>query len=227
MFSPDRRHEEHVARGLWIPGSRTALAPRNDGCVVGAPKNKIIFLAPRNSAPPLRAYLSPDNNHSEWGDGKAATQARRVHAAGLYPHRRLALSRRVAGRQFQFRAYQAADPETGGRQIRRLLHGGPSGRAEHAGQCAQAQPHRHFVRAVHAIVGAGRRHRADRPDRDRLDHIRRALSRRPPLCLARPYQRRPRGLEHRHHLQSGCGAEFRPRRSHGARRALQAGARIL
>ena len=39
--------------------------------------------------------------------------------------------------------------------------------------------------------------------------------------------RRPRGLEHRHHLQSGCRAEFRARRPHGACRALQAGARVL
>ena len=53
------------------------------------------------------------------------------------------------------------------------------------------------------------RHRTYRPDRHRLDHLRRALSRRPPLRLARPYQRRPRRLEHRHHLQSGRGAEFR------------------
>ena len=39
--------------------------------------------------------------------------------------------------------------------------------------------------------------------------------------------RRPRRLEHRHHLQSRRGAEFRARRPHGARRALQARARIL
>ncbi len=170
---------------------------------------------------------SPTTQSTEWGNGKTSTQARRVHAAGLYSHRRVALSRRLAGRQFQFPAYQAADPEARSRQVRRLLHGRSSGRAQHAGQCAQAQPHRDLVRAVHAAVGAGRRHRAYRTDRDRLDHLRRALSRRPPLCLARPYQRRPCRLEHRHHLQSGRGAEFRARRPHGARRALQAGARIL
>ena len=129
--------------------------------------------------------------------------------------------------QLQFRAYQAADPEAGGRQVRRLLHGRSSRRAEHAGQRAQAQPHRDLVRAVHAAVGAGRRHRTYRPDRDGIDHVRRALSRRPALCLARPHLGRARGLEYRHHLQSGCRAEFRARRPHGARRALQAGARIL
>ena len=128
---------------------------------------------------------------------------------------------------FNFPHIKTADPEARGRQVRRLLHGRSPGRAEHADQCAQAQPHRDLVRAVHAAVGAGRRHRAHRPDRDGLDHLRRALSRRPPLCLARPHLRRPRGLEHRHHLQSGCRAEFRPRRSHGACRALQAGARVL
>src|SRR4029077_17799343 len=32
--------------------------------------------------------------------------------------------------------------------------------------------------AVHAAVGVGRRYRTYRPDRDRIDHLRRALSRR-------------------------------------------------
>ena len=192
-----------------------------------SPQNKIIFsphaMTPLEGVP----ISSPATTNTEWGDGKTSVAARRVHAAGQHSHRRVALSRRLAGRQFQFRAYQATDPEARGRKVRRLLHGRPSGRAEHAGQCAQAQPHRHLVRAVHAAVGAGRRHRTYRADRDRLDHLRRALSRRPPLRLARSHQRRPRRLEHRHHLQSGRGAEFRARRSHGARRALQAGARIL
>ena len=50
---------------------------------------------------------------------------------------------------------------------------------------------------------------------------------RPPLRLARPHQRRPRRLEHRHHLQPRRGAQFRPRRAHGARRALSPRARVL
>ena len=128
---------------------------------------------------------------------------------------------------FNFAHIKRLDPETGSRQIRRLLHGRPSGRAEHADQCAQAQPHRDLVRAVHAAVGAGRRHRTYRADRDGIDHVRRALSCRPPLRLARSHQRRTRRLEYRHHLQSGRGAEFRARRAHGACRALQAGARVL
>ena len=70
-------------------------------------------------------------------------------------------------------------------------------------------------------------HRAYRPRRHRLDHVRRALSRRAPLRLARPHQRRPRRLEHRHHLQSRRGAEFRAGRAHGARRALSPRARVL
>ena len=165
--------------------------------------------------------------NTERGDGKTSIAARGVHAAGQHSYRRVALSRRMAGRQFQFRAYQAADPETRGRKIRRLFHGRPSGRAQHAGQCAQAQPHRHVVRAVHAVVGAGRRHRTYRADRDRLDHLRRALSCRAPLRLAGSHQRRPRRVEYRHHLQSGRGAEFRAGRSHGACRALSPRARIL
>src|SRR5260221_13327107 len=88
---------------------------------------------------------SPTTTSTEWGNGETATQTRRVHAAGLYPHRCVALSRSLAGRQFQFPTYKKADPEAGSRQIRRLLHGRPSGRAQHAGRCAQAQPHRHLV----------------------------------------------------------------------------------
>ena len=41
-------------------------------------------------------------------------------------------------------------------QVRRLLHGRPHGRAQHAARRAQAQPHGDLVRAVHAAVGAGR-----------------------------------------------------------------------
>ena len=39
--------------------------------------------------------------------------------------------------------------------------------------------------------------------------------------------RRTRRLEYRHHLQSRRGAQFRARRSHGARRALSPRARVL
>ena len=70
-------------------------------------------------------------------------------------------------------------------------------------------------------------HHAHRPRRHRLDHLRRALSHRAALRLARPHQRRPRRLEHRHHLQSGRRAELRPGRAHGARRALSPRARVL
>src|SRR5258708_16338280 len=114
---------------------------------------------------------SPTTSSTEWGNGETATQARRVHAAGLYSHRRVALSRGLAGCQLQFPAYQKTDPEAGSRKIRRLFHGRPSGRAEHAGQCAQAQPHRDLVPAVHAVVGAGRRHPPYPTDRDGFDYL--------------------------------------------------------
>ena len=196
--------------------------------VCGHAQNKQNNVLPRTDAGVARrrAYLSPNDNHTGTGRWQTSTQARRLHAAGQHPHRRLALSRRLAGRQLQLRTSKRY-PDAGGRQVRRLLHGRPPRRAEHAGRGAEAQPHRDLVRAVHAAVGAGRRHRAHRPDRDRLDHLRRALSRRPPLRLARPHLRRPRRLEHRHHLQPRRGAEFRARRAHGARRALPPGARVL
>src|SRR3979490_1488342 len=110
-------------------------------------------------------------SNTEWGDGKTSVAAWRVHAAGQHSYRRVALSRRLAGRQFQFCAYQASDPETRSRKIRRFLHGRPSGRAEHADQCAEAQPYRHLVRTVHAAVGAGGLNRTYRIDRNGFDHI--------------------------------------------------------
>ena len=84
-----------------------------------------------------------------------------------------------------------------------------------------------LVRAVHAAVGAVAGDRAHRSCRHRLHHVRRALSHRPPICLARSHQRRPRRLEHRHHLQPGRRAQFRHGRAHGARRTLPARARVL
>src|SRR3954465_4487261 len=50
------------------------------------------------------SILRNNNQHGNGANGKTATQARRVHAAGLHPHRRLALSRGLAGCQFQFPA---------------------------------------------------------------------------------------------------------------------------
>ncbi len=60
------------------------------------------------SAPPIGVaserlpISSPTITATERGNGTAATQARRVHAAGLHPHRRLALSGRMARCQLQF-----------------------------------------------------------------------------------------------------------------------------
>ena len=71
----------------------------------------------------------------------ASTPAGRIHAAGHHPHRRLALSRRLPGRELQLRAHQALRADARARQVRRLLHGRPPGRAEHADRRAQAQPH--------------------------------------------------------------------------------------
>ena len=55
-------------------------------------------------------------------------------------------------------------------EVRRLLHGRPPRRAEHADRGAEAQPHGDVVRAADPAVGAGRGHRAHRPGRHRLDH---------------------------------------------------------
>ena len=120
-----------------------------------------------------------------------------------------------------------ADPQAGGRPLRRLLHGRPHGRAEHAGGGAEAQPHHHLLRAADAAVGAGDGDGAHRADRHGQHDLQRPLPHRPEIRLARPYQRRPRGLEPGHHRQPRRGAEFRPGRAHGAWRALQARPRVL
>ena len=62
------------------------------------------------------------------------------------------------------------------------------------------------------LTALARRHRAHRPDRDRVDDLQRAVQPGPALRLARPRQRRPRRLEHRHHRRRRRGPQLRPRR---------------
>ena len=156
-----------------------------------------------------------------------AAETGRLHAAREHSHRRLALSGRHPRRQLQFPRHEGLHPDAGAGQVRRLLHGRSPCGAEHAGERAEAQPHRHLVRALHPAVGAGGGDRAHRLDGDRLDHLRRALPYRPPVRVARPHQRRPRRLEHRHHRQPGRGADFRSRRGRRPRRALSPRPRVL
>ena len=64
-----------------------------------------------------------------------------------------------------------------------------------------------------ALAGGDRAHRADR---HRVDHLQRAVQPGPPVRLARPRQRRPGRLEHRHHRRRRRGPQLRPRRAAGA-----------
>ena len=68
----------------------------------------------------------------------------------------------------------SSDPETGGRQVRRLLHGRSPRRAEQCRSTRSRQPNgrRSAVNAVSALAG----HRTYRADRDGIDDVRRALS---------------------------------------------------
>jgi PAS domain S-box-containing protein len=54
---------------------------------------------------------------------KASAAPGRLHASDQHPYRRLALSGRVGGRQFQLSRHPALRPDPGARQVRRLLHG--------------------------------------------------------------------------------------------------------
>ena len=68
------------------------------------------------------------------------------------------------------------------------------------------------ARAADPADRAGGGDRAHRPDRHRLDDLQRAVQPGPPLRLARPRQRRPGRLEHRHHRRSRRRAQLRARR---------------
>ena len=160
-------------------------------------------------------------------DGSTPIAFGRLHAPGRHPHRLVALSRRLPRRQFQLAAPDPFCADPGARPVRRLLHGRPSGRAQHADGGAEAQRHGHLVRSADPAAGAGDGDRASRADRHRLDDLRAALPDRPALRLARPHQRRPRRLEPGHHLQPRRGAQFRADRAHGAWRALSPRPRVL
>ena len=151
-------------------------------------------------------FPEQDNKH----DIVTPTPPRCVHAAGEYPHRRLALSGRLAGHEFQLRAPETLYPGGGAGEIRCLLHGRSYGLAQHAHRCAKAQPYRNLIRAVHAVVGPVSGHRTHRSGRHRLDDFRYALSHRAALRFARSYFRRPRRLEYRNHVQSGRRVQFWP-----------------
>ena len=153
--------------------------------------------------------------------GITSTQARRLHAAGQHPHRRLALSRRLAGHEFQLRAHQALRPDAGARRSST-----PSSwpttwpcstcrwtRSSAATRSTSFEPFTLLSALSQAtehigLVATGS------TTFDAPYHIARRFA------SLDHHQRRPRRLEHRHHLQSGRGAELRHGRAHGARRAL-------
>ena len=78
------------------------------------------------------------------------------------------------------------------------------------------------ARAAHHDGGARDHHEARRPRRHRLDDLRRSVVDRARLRLARPYQRRPRGVECRHQHQPVGRSQLRQAAAR-PRRALRAG----
>ena len=74
----------------------------------------------------------------------------------------------------------------------------------------------HLARADHGAGGAGGVDQPHRADRHRLDHLYRAVQPGAPVRLDRPYQRRPRRLEHRHLVARDGGAQFRRRPARSA-----------
>ena len=133
----------------------------------------------------------------------------------------------VPGRQLQFRTSETVCADARARQVRCLLHGRSPGRSEHADGCIEAQWDGDIIRADDFAVCAGCRDRPHRSHCDRIDNLRRALSRCPALRLTRSHQPGPCCLERRNDIQPGCLAELRSIRADGTRRALPPRPRIL
>ena len=72
------------------------------------------------------------------------------------------------------------------------------------------------------LAALATRDQPDRADRHRIDHLHRAVQPGAPVRLARPHQRRPRRLEHRHLVARRRGAQLRRRRPGEPRRPLRA-----
>ncbi len=115
----------------------------------------------------------------------------------------------------------------GARPVRRVVHGRPSRRAQHADGGAEAQRDGDLVRPADPAAGVGDGDRASRADRHRLLDLRAGLHDRAAFRLARPHQRRARRLEPGHHLQPRRRAQFRLDRAYGAWRALPPRPRVL
>lgn len=73
---------------------------------------------------------------------------------------------------------------------------------------------------------AGDGHRAHRADRDGLHLLQLALQPGPQVRLAGHHQRRPGGLEHRHHRRRGGRTQLRPGRGARTRRAVRESRRV-
>src|SRR5262249_15574049 len=110
--APDDRLREAIQNCIREEGLDcfVATAPRNDDVEISR-KNKIIFCRRHDGTAVPRAYLLPITPTAEQRHGTTSTQTRRVHAPCQPAHRRVALSRRLAGCEFQFPASEADDPK--------------------------------------------------------------------------------------------------------------------
>ena len=158
---------------------------------------------------------------------KAATPARRLLQSDRPPCRVMA-ARAVAGRRRD--QFQALRRDRADRRARQVRHDLPRrqrlrARGQDGGAVALGAVHRQ-LRADHADLGAGRRHRPHRAHLHRVDQLQRAVPCGAEVRLARPHQRRPRRLESRHLRHGGRGAELQPRRPLRPRRALRARQRV-
>src|SRR5215472_9498689 len=104
-------------------------------------------------------------------DGTTPSASWGVHAPGQYSYRLVALSRRLPRCQFQSQASDPLRADPRARPVRRLLHGRPPGRAQHADGRLEAQRHRHLVRSTDFAAGARDGDATSRADRDRIHDV--------------------------------------------------------
>ena len=94
-----------------IVGHAVPAAMLSNPELPGAPPATVVRGSPASLGTVASIYLPERVHKRRHGLSNAEftpTQARRIHAAGQHPYRRLALSRRLAGHEFQLRASSSA-----------------------------------------------------------------------------------------------------------------------
>ncbi len=214
-----RRVQPSAAAVVLRP--RNGLPRRNPGCLLPPPD--VID-------PCRRIRRRGDHAGPEGHTHGCPTQdpPRRLDDRHGLPPRGVAASGILGRRQHGTAARRARDAD---RRARAARHGLPRRWRRHplqrrAGGRAVAHLQERAVRTADAAERAGDGDAACRPRGDGIDHLQRALSHRAEIRLARPHQRRARGVERGDQRDRHGGAEFRPGRRAAQDRPLRPRRRV-